>query len=127
MKSQKTILIVEDEISLRDALCDKLTHDGFLAYAAKNGEEGLSMAIEKKPDLILLDIVMPVMGGVAMLKELRKDEWGKKAKVMMLTNLASDADKLAEVLENDVTEYLVKASTPLEEIVGKIKNKLNVH
>ncbi len=124
MENKKKILIVEDEESLAGALTLKLD-DNFEVLAAKNGEDGLAVALKAHPDLILLDIVMPKMDGIEMLKKLRADEWGKKVEVIVLTNL-SDNEKVAEVLDNEAFEYLVKTDTKLEDVVTKIKTKLKV-
>ncbi len=119
----KTILIVEDEKSLAEALVEKLTKDNFIAKVAKNGREGLKSALRNHPDLILLDIVMPVMDGMAMLKELRNDQWGKSVPVIILTNL-SEAEKTATALDEGVKDYLVKTDWKLSEVVEKIKERL---
>lgn len=124
-KANKKILIVEDELSLRGALRDKLIREGFNVLEAKNGEEGLRVALREHPDLILLDIIMPVMDGMTMLKRLREDVWGKEAKVVMLTNL-SDNEKLAEAITHGSYEYLVKSDWKIENVVAKIKEKLGV-
>lgn len=73
----KKILIVEDEESLLKTLGEKFTLEGFEVVKAQNGVEGLRVALQEHPDLILLDIVMPVMGGMEMLGKLRQDDWGK--------------------------------------------------
>jgi len=121
-----TILIVEDERSLSSALVDKLTHEGFIAITAKNGEEGLEVALREHPDLILLDIVMPVMDGMAMLKKLREDAWGKSAKVIFLTNL-SDNEKLSEAMGSEVFEYFVKSDWKIEDVVAKVREFLGIN
>ena len=102
----KKILIVEDEKVIREALKTRLLEEKFQILEAKDGERGLAVALQEKPDLILLDIIMPVMDGMTMLKYLRKDAWGKKAKVIILTNL-SDSTKVQEALEHDTNDYLV--------------------
>ena len=118
-----TILVVEDEASLRDALVDKFSREGFSMLEAKNGEIGLETALVKHPDMILLDIVMPVMDGITMLKKLREDAWGKTAKVIILTNLNDEA-KLADALEQGTYEYLVKSDWKMENIVSTVKAKI---
>ncbi|MBI3485523.1 response regulator [Candidatus Daviesbacteria bacterium] len=123
MENQKKILVVEDEQILRQALIGKLTHEGFSVQMASDGEEGLRSALSEHPDLILLDIVMPTMDGVTMLKKLREDDWGQKANVIILTNL-SDAEKMEESLKAGVHDYLIKADWKLEDLVEKIKIKL---
>ncbi len=79
MEAKKNkILIVEDEATICNALRDKLAGAGFLVLAAKNGEEGLKAALKERPDMILLDILMPKMDGLAMLKQLRENAWGER-------------------------------------------------
>ena len=77
-QQNKKILIVEDEEDMLRALVDELGHEGFETLEAKNGKEGLSIALKERPDLILLDILMPEMDGMAVMKHLRGDVWGKK-------------------------------------------------
>ena len=124
MKTKKTILIVEDDAPLRNALRDKLICEGFTTLEAKNGAEGLEVALAEHPDLILLDIVMPVMDGITMLKKLRKDEWGKNARIIMLTNL-SDTEKMTEAIEQGSYDYLVKSDWKIEDIIAKVKEKID--
>ena len=123
MENKKTILVVEDEISLLNALRDKLTREHFAVLEAKNGEEGLEVALREHPDLILLDIVMPKMDGMTVLRKLREDLWGKSAKVIILTNL-SDKEKMAEALEQKLHKYLVKSDWKIEEVVAKVREQL---
>lgn len=121
--TQKTILIVEDEASMLAALRDKFSREGFVILEAKNGQEGLNGALTNHPDLILLDIIMPIMDGMTMLDKLRQDPWGKSVPVILLTNL-SEADKVAASLRQGVYDYLVKSDWKLEDIVKKVKTKL---
>ena len=120
---KKTILIVEDEVPMQIALKDILTFEGFDVLMAQNGLEGLEMALEKHPDLILLDILMPKMNGIRMLKILRTNEWGKKAKIIILTNY-DEREDVASALENEVYDYFVKTDIKITEVVQKIKEKL---
>ncbi|MBT4349350.1 response regulator [bacterium] len=122
MKDKK-ILIIEDELSLARALSAKLIDQGCDILEAKNGEEGLSMALDQHPDLILLDIIMPRMDGISMLKKLRVDDWGKDVPVIILSNL-SDGDKSIDVVDGDISAYLVKSDWKIEDIVDKIKDTL---
>lgn len=120
---QKIILIVEDEASLLNVLGDKLKSRDFLVLEAKNGKEGLETALREHPDLILLDIVMPVMDGMTMFKKLREDAWGKSVKVIMLTN-SSDAENVAGAIEQGSYDYFIKSDWKLEDVVAKVKEKL---
>jgi len=118
----KKVLIVEDEKSLVGALEKKLNKSGFEVVMAFNGEEGLRKIQETKPDLVLLDIIMPKMDGITMLKKLR--EKGDKTPVIMLTNL-NDSKKLSEAMDAGSYEYLVKSNYSLEDVVDKINKVLN--
>ncbi|MFA6594394.1 MAG: response regulator [Candidatus Buchananbacteria bacterium] len=119
----KKILIIEDEPSLAEALRQKLTKEKFDAVVAKDGQEGLVTALKNKPDLILLDIVMPVMDGLTMLEKLRQDKWGKNVPVIILSNL-NEADKTAEAMAKGVYDYLVKSDWKLEDLVKKVREKI---
>lgn len=121
--NNKKILIVEDDHALRAALRDKLARERFSVLEAKDGEEGLKVALDEQPDLILSDIVMPKMDGLTMISRLREDAWGKTAHVIMLTNL-SDGESVSASLENAAFDYLVKSDWKLEDIVEKIRNQL---
>ena len=120
------ILVVEDEKSLRDVYMDALGAKGYEIISAENGKEGLEKAIKEAPDLILLDILMPVMDGFCMLKELRKIA-GKvgKTPVIMLTNLSADSEDIVKkIADTEPVYYIVKASFSLKQLVDKIKEVL---
>lgn len=120
----KKILIVEDDSAIGKILFNRLNAEGFVTLLETNGQEGLETALNERPDLVILDLVMPIMDGISMLKELRKDEeWGKGAKVLIMTNLTND-EKLQEAFQNGVFEYLVKANWELGVVVDKIKHML---
>lgn len=122
----KTILLVEDEVTLLSALRDKFSREGFTIFEAKNGQEGLNSAFANHPDLILLDIIMPVMDGMTVLKKLRAgDQWGKTVPVIILTNL-NEGKKVSESLAYGTDEYLVKSDWKIEDIVKKVKEKLKI-
>lgn len=122
---QKIILIVEDEAALRGALSDKFTRAGFAVLEAGNGEEGLEVAKREHPDIILLDVMMPIMSGMAMFKQLREDTWGKSAKVIMLTNL-NDAENIAGAMEKGSYDYFIKSDWKIEDLVTKVKESLGM-
>lgn len=119
----KKILIVEDEKPLREALAIKLNDEGYEVLEATNGQTGLEVALEKKPDLILLDLIMPIMSGNEFLDELRNDDWGKTAQVIVLTNL-SESEEVRNAVENKA-DFFVKSDWKLEDIATLIKNKFN--
>jgi DNA-binding response OmpR family regulator len=121
--NQTTILIVEDEPALLNALTIKFKNEGFATSEAHNGKEGLDHALSSHPSAILLDIVMPIMDGMTMLKKLREDNWGKDVPVLILTNL-SDNKKIAEAMEQNTFDYLVKSNWTLDDVVNKVREKL---
>ncbi len=114
------ILIVEDELKLQKALSDKIIREGWQSITAGNGEEGLTMVMRENPDLVLLDIIMPVMDGLTMLKELRKIS---KVPVLILTNLY-DEKKLINAFRAGSYDYLIKANYSLDEVIDKIKEAI---
>jgi DNA-binding response OmpR family regulator len=122
--NKRTILIIDDDESYREIFSSALTREGFVVFSAKNGKEGLLMALDEKPDLILLDIGLPDMDGLSLLGDIRKDEWGKDAKVFILTN-KSDEAKLSEAIEKKSFVYLVKSDMSIKELVSKIKDNFN--
>lgn len=121
MPDKKHILVVEDDEQLLNVLTTKLHSQGFDVYKAQDGYLGLEVALNRKPDLILLDVLMPRMSGLATLKSLRSDPWGQTVPVIVLTNVPLEDESLI----NSISEYkpsycLQKTSVTLEEIVEKI-------
>ncbi|EKD66975.1 MAG: Response regulator containing a CheY-like protein receiver domain and an HD-GYP protein [uncultured bacterium] len=123
MSTSKIILVIEDEHPILLVLRDRLRDEGYRILEARNGEDGLSIALKEHPDLIVLDLLMPIMDGISVLRNLREDEWGKTAKVIVLTNL-SENEKLQEAQTFGVNDYLIKTDWKIEEVIEKIKSKL---
>ena len=117
----KILLLIEDDKILLDMYQKLLTNHGYDVRTAMDGEDGLNKTLQDHPDLILLDIRMPKMDGMTMLKRLRADPWGKTAKVIILTNLEANDQILKGVVENNPTYYLVKTNTKPEEVLEHIK------
>lgn len=125
-QKNKTILAIEDDGSLRNILLDKITGNGYEALGAEDGEEGLKLALEKAPDLILLDLMLPKLDGFQVLDHIRKNEDKAIANVpvVVLSNLWSNKDIL-RIRALKIEEYYVKANTNLEEVFMKIGEILN--
>ncbi len=121
----KKILIVEDDEIMLKVLSDKLKLEGFAVTEARDGIEGFDKALEERPDLILLDIILPKMDGLTIIKKLRADKRWKNAPVIILTVL-SEAEKVAEALENGAFTYLVKLDIQIEDVVKKVRDTLGV-
>lgn len=121
---KKKVLIADDDNELRTVLTDKLTRAGFEVIGAADGEEGLAKALELHPDVILLDGMMPKVSGWDMLDILRRDPWGKHAKIVMLTVL-EDASHVAYAMEKGSFRYLVKIKHSLDDIVRNVQEELD--
>ncbi len=120
---KKKVLVVDDDANLRDVLIDALTVSGFEAKGAANGEDGLKEAFASHPDVIMLDVMMPKMDGWQVLDTLRADEWGKQAKVIMLTS-QGQMTNIAHALDKKVFTYIVKSELNLGNIAEKVNGLL---
>ncbi|MDB5185783.1 MAG: chemotaxis protein CheY [Candidatus Saccharibacteria bacterium] len=119
----KKILLVEDDDALANVYLTRLQAEGFDVRRVPNGEDALAMAIQFKPDLILLDVMMPKVSGFDVLDILRNTPDTADVKVIMLTALSQDTDKeRAESL--GVNDYLVKSQVVIADVVDRIKHHL---
>lgn len=117
------MLVVEDETFLVKIYAVKLKKEGYDVSIANDGEEAVKMASELKPDLILLDLILPKMNGFEALERMRAMEGLKDTPVIVLSNLGQEEDiKRAEALGAD--DYLVKANFSIQDIVAKIRATL---
>ncbi len=123
MSTANTILIIDDEKDLRDALGMALRNAGFTVLEAIDGQSGLQLAETQKPDLILLDIMMPNMSGHQVLRELRMKPWGMRMKVLLLTN-SDDPSNISQGVELKSNDYIIKSQTSLGDIIKKVKQHL---
>ena len=120
---KKEILIIEDDTTISNMYHTSLTNDGYVVTLAEDGEKGLELAKKDKPDVILLDIIMPRMDGFAVLEHLKGDAETKDIPVLMLTNLGQGDDK-ERGKKLGASDYIVKADlTPLQ-VSEKIKKYL---
>ncbi|MDP3990893.1 MAG: response regulator [Candidatus Nealsonbacteria bacterium] len=117
------ILLVEDEKALQKTLGDVLEGEGYEVLKALDGQAGLALAKKEKPDLILLDLILPKLHGFEVLKQLKANEATKDIPVIILTNLESMGD-IEKAIELGAKTYLVKANYSLEEVIDKIKKAL---
>ncbi len=121
----QTILIIEDEPILQKALSVALQQAGYEIKSALEGETGLKLAKEIKPNLILLDLILPKMDGFEILSlcKLKKDESAKDIPVIILTNLESSQD-IERALVLGAKTYLVKANYDLKDVIQKVKENI---
>ena len=121
MKNIKIVLIEDDEI-LSKVINEELKDAGFDVYPAFDGPKGLDLVRLKKPDLILLDLVLPGMHGFEVLEKLKKESDTSGAPVMILTMLGSD-DDIKKGIQLGADDYVVKSQHAVGEIIDKIKEK----
>ena len=119
----KKILFVEDESALQETFKDFLNQEGYQMVSALDGEIGLRLAKTEKPDLILLDLILPKKDGFEVLEELKKEEGTKDIPVIVLTHL-EEMEDVQRAIELGARDYLVKANYSLKEVVEKIKKAL---
>ena len=117
------ILIAEDDLMLLNIVTEKLVKEGFEVIQAKDGTEALHKALAQSPDLILLDILMPKMDGVTMLKKLREEKKFVATPVILLTNVTY-GPQIDEAIKHGVQDFMIKTNWKLDDVVEKIKQKL---
>lgn len=120
------ILLAEDDIQLIDMYKRKFKLEGFEVYVAENGQEAIDQFGTFTPDIVLLDIMMPKVDGLEVLRYIRQDSKNKDALVIILTNLGNEATS-EEIYKLGATDYIVKADmTPLE-VTNKVKEILKIY
>lgn len=118
------ILLVEDDTNLQEIYSARLTAESYEVITASDGEEALATAVRERPDLIVLDIMMPKISGFDVLDILRSTPETKDTKVIMMTALSQDSDRQrGEKL--GVNKYLIKSQVTLEDVVNSVKQELN--
>lgn len=124
MAKEKKILVVEDDVDFSEILREGFKNEKFKMVFAKNGEEGLDMAVKEKPDLILLDILMPKMNGMEMARALRRVN--KKVPIIFLTNV-EDMASVSEAFKMIKSDYVVKSTVHINNIISIVKDKLKIN
>ena len=123
IKCMKKILFIEDESALQKTFEEVLKNEGYQLIPALDGESGLRSALKEKPNLILLDLILPKVHGFDVLKKLKENKETKHIPIIVLTNLEG-IEEVEKAIELGATSYLVKAQYSLEEVVEKIKKAL---
>jgi DNA-binding response OmpR family regulator len=125
LDKKHNIVIVEDDKPIAQMYKFKLEASGFQTSVAPNGKEGLKTIKKQQPDLILLDIRMPIMSGDEMLEKLRQTDWGANIRVIVLTNISRDEAPRNLSLLN-VDRYIVKAHHTPQQVLDIINEVLNI-
>ncbi len=121
--SKKRVLVIEDSPYLADSLRDMLEIRGHEPLIAPNGRTGIEIALEKKPDLILLDIRLPDISGYEVFRTLRRDDWGKDAKITILT-ASESTDTIAKNIAIPAKEVLFKPEWSVSDLLNHIDERL---
>ena len=117
------IAIIEDEVAIRKMYAMKLRFSEFDICEAGDGEEGLAIIKQEKPDIILLDLRMPKMAGDEMLRELRSKEWGKDIPVIILTNISRD-EAPRTLWHLGISDFIVKANSTPQNLLERVEHVL---
>ena len=121
--NSSTILAIDDDALLLSSVVEVLEQAGYTVLQAKNGKEGFEMALKHHPDLIITDNLMPLLNGVDMIAGIRKDPWGKKVPVIIMTNMYT-ADMLNRSLAAGGTDYVMKSDISINKIVDLVRGRL---
>ena len=124
--AKKKILLVEDDTTLSEMYEKKLSVEGFDIIVAHSGGAGFQMAIQYKPDLILLDILLPEMSGMTVMRKIRENPWGRDVPIIILTNLNADDNIIKGVTEDHPAYYLMKSNSDPAGVVEKIREVLKL-
>lgn len=119
---QKKILVIEDDFVIRTAMSKRLSIDGFQVIEAEDGAQGLIRFNSENPDLILLDLIMPIKNGFEVLEEI-KGRQKSKIPILVISN-SDEAQKAKTAMKLGAAGYFVKAKTPLTDLVNKIDQLL---
>lgn len=122
-KKSKKVLLIEDEELMITLLQKRLERDGYEVFVARDGVEGMDQMREEKPDLILLDIVMPRMGGFEVIEEMGKDKKLKKIPVIIISNSGQPVE-IDRARKEGVKDWLIKTEFDPQEVLDKVKKQI---
>ncbi len=122
-ETKKTILMIEDDVFLSNLYRDKFEKEGFSFLSATSGIEGMNKIINEKPDIVLLDILLPLKSGFDILEEINKDESLSKIPIIVLSNLRQETD-IEEGRRMGAKDYFIKSETNFNDLLDSIKKNL---
>ncbi|OGG76394.1 hypothetical protein A2950_00305 [Candidatus Kaiserbacteria bacterium RIFCSPLOWO2_01_FULL_55_19] len=123
-KNGKKVVLVEDDSLMSGILARHLVNDGYAIVTVTDGAKAFGRIQDEQPDIVLLDIILPGVGGFDILKKLKQDDSTKSIPVVILSNLGSKED-IQHGIDLGAEEYFVKANSMVEEITRKVKGILN--
>ena len=122
-KENYTVLLAEDELFLSRTFENRLTLEGFTVLLAHDGEDAIQMILKEKPDLILLDLIMPKKNGFEVLEIIKKDELVQHIPVIITSNLGQDSD-IEKAMKLGAVDYIIKSNISLKDLAMKVKEHL---
>ena len=125
-KEKIKILLAEDDLQLIDMYKKKFDLEGFDILLAEDGEKALAVLKEEKPDIVLLDIMMPKVNGIEVLKNIRENPETKDLLVVILTNLGNESTA-EEIYKYGATDYIVKADMTPREVANRVKELIKMY
>jgi CheY-like chemotaxis protein len=120
----KKILIIDDDLAFTEMLGEILRDEGAEVIEEHDGAAGIERALADHPDILLIDIMMPRMSGIAALEKLRADEWGAHVPAILLTNMTQPDALAASMEKGPPTEYLLKTDWTLDQVADRVKQLL---
>jgi len=121
---QKHILVVEDDTVVSDSVAFTLREAGYYVDTTVSGRNGVQLALKNHPDLIIADLILPDINGAEMIAEIRRDVWGKTAKVLVLTNI--NEEQIRNKLDDlDISSFLLKVDNTLKQVSQEVNRILD--
>lgn len=120
---KRKILVVEDDRSLQSVIVEMLSQEGYETISAFDGEEGLAKLSQEKPDLVLLDIILPKKDGFEFLSQMKNNPETKEVPVLILTNL-EEVDKVQKAVDLGATTFMIKSDYSIREVLEKVREAL---
>lgn len=121
--SRKKVLIIEDDDHISKVYQIKLGKENVDTVVARDGEEGIAMVASEKPDLVLLDLMIPKKDGFVVLEEVKKTELGKKIPILVLSNLGQEGD-IKRATSLGAADYFIKVNLSIQEVIDKVNKHL---
>jgi DNA-binding response OmpR family regulator len=125
MANSEKILLVDDDMTLHEMYAERLKAEGYVIVSAYDGEEAIEKAYKENPDLILLDIMMPKINGIDVMKKLREDDETKGIPIILLTALVQEINKIKDMMQ-PYDSYLIKSEIMPQEVINTIEKSLAI-
>lgn len=122
-EGRKKVLIIEDDDHISKVYEIKLGKENIDIVIARDGEEGINMVVSEKPDLVLLDLMIPIKDGFIVLEEVKKTPFGKNVPIVVISNLGQQGD-IEKAMKLGAADYLIKVNLSIQEVIDKVKKHL---